>query len=264
LPYTDSGGTKIRWESSGSPDAEPVLLVHGLGSALELWDHVTPALAERHHVLTYDNRGVGQSDVPKGPYDLAQMARDAMAVLDAAGVERAHVFGVSLGSMIAQHIALDHAARVRSLTLGCTICAGPDLVERAREVDEILMNRGRMDAETGIRAMLPHTFHPATPRARAERYVELRVRHATTAAGYYGQLEATMKLDTWKRLHEVDIPTLVIGGRADGLIPVGNSEDVARRIPGARLVVLEEASHIFWFDQPERTVELLLEWFAAH
>jgi len=262
VPFTDSDGAKIWWEELG--DGEPLLLIHGLGSSLEMWCGIDEQLGTHHRVVRFDNRGIGRSDIPDGGYTLAQMARDAVAVLNAAGMETAHVFGVSLGSMIAQHVALDHPAVLRSLALGCTICAGPDMVRRAAVVEDLLQNRERMTPEQNVRAMLPYTIDPKTPPDVTENYVQTLLANRATAAGYFGQLMATARLSTWRRLGEVTTPTLVIGAEHDELIPPGNSADVARRIPGARYELLRDASHNFWVDQPQRTVELLLDWFAAH
>ncbi|MGD0932289.1 MAG: alpha/beta hydrolase, partial [Candidatus Korobacteraceae bacterium] len=112
MPCTNSNGCRIHWEESGAGD--PLLLIMGLGYSHEMWHRTRPAMAEHYRTIVYDNRGVGKSDLPPGPYPIAQMADDAAAVLDAAGVELAHVYGISMGGMIAQELALKHPARVRS------------------------------------------------------------------------------------------------------------------------------------------------------
>ncbi|HVL33917.1 MAG TPA: alpha/beta fold hydrolase, partial [Actinomycetota bacterium] len=150
MPITKNDGVRIHWEEWGS--GEPVLLIHGLSYSLDLWWRLIPSLAERYRVIAHDNRGVGGSDVPPGPYDLSTMAADAAAVLRAAGVERAHVIAASLGGMIGQHLALEHPALVRSLVLGCTACGGPDTVPRDPEIDAILLGRNEMDAAAAARA----------------------------------------------------------------------------------------------------------------
>ena len=104
MPYVESSGARIYWEERGS--GEPLLMIMGLGYTLEMWGRVVPQLAEHYRVIVFDNRGVGRSDVPAGPYSIAGMAADAEAVMRAAGVERAHVLGVSMGGMIAQEFTL--------------------------------------------------------------------------------------------------------------------------------------------------------------
>ena len=117
---------KIAWESTGK--GSPLLLIQGLGYGRWGWDPIVPGLEARHLVIAFDNRGIGESDKPEGPYTAAQMAGDALQVLDEAGIERAHVFGASLGGMIAQELAVIAPERVDRLVLGCTTPGGPDAV----------------------------------------------------------------------------------------------------------------------------------------
>src|SRR5438128_2110773 len=122
MPYAIRDGTRIYWTETGAGD--PLLLIMGLGATHEWWYRLAPIVSERFRTIMHDNRGVGRSDVPPGPYSIADMADDAAAVLDAAGVDGAHVFGASMGGMIAQELVLRHPRRVRSLILGCTACGG--------------------------------------------------------------------------------------------------------------------------------------------
>src|SRR5436309_3605557 len=139
VPFAENDGVKIRWEEQGS--GPPLLLIMGLGYTLDMWYRQLPALAERRRVLVFDNRGVGESDVPDGPYTMAQMAGDALAVLDDARVDRCHVLGASLGGAVAQELVLSYPDRVRSLVLACTTCGGPRAEAAAPEVLEILQAR---------------------------------------------------------------------------------------------------------------------------
>ena len=136
---------KIRWDSQGT--GEPLLLIQGLGYGRWGWDPVVPGLAERYRVLTFDNRGIGESDKPAGPYTAREMADDALQVLDEAGVERAHVLGASLGGMIAQELAVKAPARVDKLVLCCTTPGGAGCLSAARGDDEAL----RRGADAGAR-----------------------------------------------------------------------------------------------------------------
>src|SRR5271167_3794172 len=140
MPFVENKGAKIYWDEQGS--GEPLLLIMGLSYPSYMWHRSRPVLAKHFHTIALDNRGVGQSDAPPGVYSISLMASDAIAVLNAAGIEAAHVFGVSLGGMIAQELALQHPWRVRSLILGCTSAGdlvGPHAVQPAPEALQLLV-----------------------------------------------------------------------------------------------------------------------------
>src|SRR5450755_188991 len=139
MPFAQSDATRIYWEESGR--GEPLLLIMGLGYAHQMWFRTRPVLDAEYRTVVFDNRGVGKSDVPAGAYSIAQMAADAASVLDAAHIERARVFGISMGGMIAQEFALSHPERVERLILGCTNCGGPHVIPAAAEVLQILKLR---------------------------------------------------------------------------------------------------------------------------
>src|ERR1700752_4587568 len=153
MPFAEDDGVKIYWEELGQ--GAPLLLIMGLGWASYLWHRTRPVVAQRYRTITLDNRGVGRSDVPEGPYPIAVMASDAAAVLDAAGVESADVFGVSMGGMIAQEFALQYPKRVRSLILGCTAAGGPTAVRAEPEAAQMLMTRNKMSPEQAAEAAVP-------------------------------------------------------------------------------------------------------------
>src|ERR1700685_4666622 len=140
MAFAYNQGTKIHWDEQGT--GAPILLIMGLGYPSAMWHRMRPELAASYRTIALDNRGAGQSDVPPGPYSIALMASDAAAVLDAAGVLSAHVFGVSMGGMIAQEFALQYPERVQSLILGCTAAGGPSAVRAESNVTDILLARG--------------------------------------------------------------------------------------------------------------------------
>jgi len=137
MSFIENQGTKLYWDEQGQ--GAPILLIMGLGYPSAAWHRTRPALAQHFRTIALDNRGVGLSDVPPGPYSIATMASDAAAVLDAAGVRSAHVFGISMGGMIAQEFALQHPARTRSLILGCTSAGGPSAVRAESKVADVMM-----------------------------------------------------------------------------------------------------------------------------
>lgn len=256
MPFTDNDGVKIYWKESGAGD--PLLLIMGLGYTHEMWYRTEPILSRRYRTISFDNRGVGRSDVPPGPYPISTMAVDAAAVMDSAGVERAHVFGISMGGMIAQEFALLYPERVRSLILGCTSHGGAEAVMADAEVVTTLMARGTMSAEDGIRAMVPFIYEASTPRGRIEEDLAIRRRTFPTAAGYFAQVQGIFVFESRSRLSQLKMPTLVVHGESDRLVPPENGRRIASLIDGARLVMLPGASHIFPTDQPEAAHEAIL------
>jgi pimeloyl-ACP methyl ester carboxylesterase len=268
MPYVTSAATQIYWEEAATSTAaerrEPLLLIMGLGATLEWWQRLIPILTPRYRTIVYDNRGVGRSDVPPGPYSIRQMAEDAVAVMDAAGLESAHVFGASMGGMIAQELALRHPARVRSLILGCTACGGEHVIPASREVGIAIGARNTMTREQATWAMAPYIFDEGTPRERVAEDIAVRLRATVSNDGYFAQLAAVRAWEgTHDRLGSLTMPTLVIHGETDQLVPVENGRIVARAIPRARLVTIPHASHIFFTDQLETASRELLEFLAA-
>src|SRR2546422_81074 len=263
MPHVTHDGAKIYWEETGA--GEPLLLIHGLGATLEWWERLMPLLTSspgprgRFRTIRMDNRGVGRSDVPSEPYSIAGMAADAAAVLDAVGVDTAHVCGMSMGGMIAQEVALQFPNRVRSLILGCTACGGHDAAPARREVLEALGARARLPREEAMRLMVPYTFDASTPRERIDEDFAVRLRATVTNEGFFAQLAAIRAWSgTLSRLGRIKAPTLVIHGESDELVPPQNAAILARAIPNAQLVMLPHASHTFFTDQLEAASEAVL------
>jgi len=260
VAFVENQGTKIYWDEQG--EGPPVLLIMGLGYPSALWYRTRPVLTRQYRTFAFDNRGVGLSDIPPGPYSIATMASDAAAVLDAAGVASAHIFGVSMGGMIAQEFALQYPARTLSLILGCTAAGGPSAVRAESKVTDILIARG-MTLEQAREAMLPYIYDPATPRERIEDDVHLRRRWICSPDAYMAQLLAIRAWEGYDRIAQIAVPTLVMHGKSDALVPPANGELIAARIPGARLVLLERASHLFLTDQTQTAHTEILEFLSS-
>src|SRR6202142_183668 len=155
MPFVENQGARIYWDEQGH--GAPVLLIMGLSYPYYMWHPTRPVLTEHYKTIALDNRGIGRSDVPSGPYPIALMASDAAAVLDAAGIESAHLFGVSMGGMITQEFALQYPKRVKSLILGCTASGGPEAVRAEPEVLEVLMRQGMTPEEAAL-AINPYIY----------------------------------------------------------------------------------------------------------
>jgi 3-oxoadipate enol-lactonase len=261
VAFVDNQGAKIYWDEQGQ--GAPILLIMGLGYPSSLWHRARPVLAQRYRTVAFDNRGVGLSEVPPGPYSIATMASDAAAVLDAAGIFDAHIFGVSMGGMIAQEFAVQYPKRTRSLILGCTSSGGPSAVRAERNVADMLMARG-MTLEQAREAILPYIYDAATPREKIEEDLSLRRRWLPSLEGYMAQLQGILAWEAYSRLGQITAPTLVIHGKSDALVPPGNGELIAARIPGSRLVLLEHASHLFLTDQTEAACNEILGFLLSH
>lgn len=261
MPFIDNQGARIYWDEQG--EGEPVLLIMGLGYPSAMWYRTRPLLAARYRTIALDNRGVGQSDTPAGPYPIALMASDAAAVLDAGGIESAHVYGVSMGGMIAQEFALQYPKRVRSLILGCTAAGGPQAVRAEPEVMQLLMLRGNLSPDEAAEAIVPFIYDSATSREPIDEDLAMRKDWFPRPEAYLAQLQGILSWEAYSRLSQISAPTLVIHGESDRLVPPGNGKLIAERIAGAKLVMLTQASHIFTTDQPEAAHHAILEFLAS-
>jgi 3-oxoadipate enol-lactonase len=252
VPTARNGDVSIHYESTGA--GAPVLLVMGLGMNATGWWRTIPVLAGAGlRVLAFDNRGVGRSDRPPGPYTTAAMADDAAAVLDAAGAERAHIYGISLGGMIAQEITIRHPARVDRLVLGATTPGGADAVAAADATLAFFHRRGQMSAEEAVWASVPYNYAARTRAEHGDRIAEditQRLRFPIEPEPYAAQLAAALGHDTCERLASITAPTLVVHGTDDVMVPPANSILLAERIPDAQLVELPGAAHLYPTDDP--------------
>jgi 3-oxoadipate enol-lactonase len=260
MSFARNSGARIYWDEQGS--GEPLLLIMGLSYPSYMWHRSRPVFARSYRTVALDNRGVGQSDVPPGVYSIALMAADAAAVLDAAGLESAHVFGASMGGMIAQEFALQYPHRVRSLILGATAAGGPHAVPAQPEALQALLRRDVTPLESR-EAIIPFIYDPATPRERIDEDMVIRMKWHPTPQGFMGQLQGIFGWEASSRLAQITAPTLVIHGESDRLVPPANACLIAERIPGAKLVLIPHASHIFATDQPAAAHHAILEFLAA-
>jgi pimeloyl-ACP methyl ester carboxylesterase len=257
MPFVENQGARIYWDEQGH--GTPILLIMGLSYPSCMWYRTRPLLASRYRTLVLDNRGIGSSDIPPGPYPIALMASDAAAVLEAAGIESAHVFGVSMGGMIAQELALQYPARVRSLILGCTGAGGPTAVRAEPEAIQMLMRREKMSPEQAAEAAVPFIYDPTTARARIDEDLAIRRPWFPSPEGYAAQLQGILAWEAYSRLSGIAAPTLVIHGESDRLVAPGNAKLIAERIPGAKLVMIPHASHLFLTDQTEVSHHAILQ-----
>jgi pimeloyl-ACP methyl ester carboxylesterase len=241
-------------------------MINGFRRSRVVWlDAFLDPLAERFQLILLDNRGTGHSDKPQDGYSIEAFADDGAGVLAGLGIPRAHVFGVSMGGMIAQRIALRHPERVRGLGLGCTNCGRGSVPAERRIADLLrLVPNDPMDAREVARRQEEAYYMPAfrgRERALIEGLFDLVGRNPTPAHAVQGHLKAIDTFDGCGDLARIQAPTLVITGAGDPLIPAENSRLLASRIPGARLVVLPDASHFFWIEKPREAAAALIGFF---
>lgn len=256
-------GAEIHYQVWGRKDASPLLMIQGLGTDSRGWALQRVAMGRRHRCYAVDNRGSGQSAKPPGPYDLDQMARDAVSILDAEGVERAHVMGASMGGVIAQIVGVLHPERVRSLVLACTACSHHDWRR------ELFAEWAETVRERGIGALSEDALHwlvgPRIQR-RFGVWINLlaRIVLQQPAEAFVAQIDAILDAPDELRTELVNVaaPTLVITGSQDSLTPVGDAEEIAELIPGCELAVVSGAAHGLMVEAPIAFNDAVVEFLA--
>jgi len=243
----------IYYETEGDPAAPPLLLIAGITDYVRKCDWQRAELAQDFYVIAFDNRGGGQSTAPPPGYTTADMAGDAVAVLDALGIAAAHVFGFSMGGMIALQLALNHPQRLRRLALGCTSAGGRLTVWPAERVLQAQVSPNgssdrRRDFYDGVWISFSDKTLAGDPELVAQ-LADIAAANPQTPAGYAGQYQAGMRHDVVDRLGEIAAPTLVMHGADDRLIPPGNGRLLAEHIPGARFILYPDAGHLFFIER---------------
>ena len=259
-----AGGIELAVTVTG--DGPPLLMIPGLGASRRVYASLIPMLTPRLRVAVLDPRGVGESGATPGPYTMAQLAADAASVLDAAAEDSAAVFGASMGGMVAQHVALDHPERVSKLVLACTGPGTPHAVLADRDATRALLGKGAKTPEEAYRiacTVLYSRAFQATHQDFIEEQIRERARRPVTARAFSAQYEAVRHHDTWDRLPSLRMPVLVVHGTEDDVMPPGNGELLAQRIPGARLVLLDGLGHLFFHEDPPRAAQTVLDFLDA-
>jgi 3-oxoadipate enol-lactonase len=257
-----ANGIQMNFELSGRMDAPVVVLSHSLGSSLIMWNPQMESLEPHFHVLRYDVRGHGGTEAPAGPYTLELLGEDALGLLDALGIHTAHWVGLSMGGMIGQCVALNHADRLRSLALCDTAAIIP------KDAQPMWQERINTARNKGLQALVESTLESwfTQPFFRQNSQAVALIRNqflATPVEGYIGCNEAIRNLNYLNRLSEIKIPTLIIVGKDDPRTPVATAEAIHRRIPNSRLVILPSAAHLSNVEQPEAFSAALVEFLRG-
>lgn len=262
MPFLDRGTHRLSWEALGRADAPPLLLVMGMSFSARAWGPLPGRLARDFRVVVFDHRGAGESTAPLRPFGIGDLADDAAAVLEAAGAGPALVFGISMGGMVAIELALRHPARVRALALGATLAGWRSSRKAAAPVMAQLLAGGAL-SRLGMHGLIGRAL--VSSRLAGEDLE--RFGAWVEGAGRVGsrvlsqQAAAVLGWDASERLGGIRVPTLVLTGDADRLVPAENSRRIAEAIPGARLVLLPGAGHLFPLERFEETEREVARFF---
>jgi len=250
---TRPDGVRLYHEVHGAEDGAPLILLEGMGGDIPGWRRNIPVLARELRVIAYDFRGNGDSDEPAGPVTMATFVEDTLALLDSLGIERAHIYGQSFGGMVAQELALTTPRRVRTLILGCT-----DMGPR-----RAIPPTAKAPKAEPWRALYAPRFPDRHPEHVAE---DLRIGAAQPKhpQGQRRQWEAMESFDSFLRLPSLRVPTLVLHGTEDQLIPVESASRLVARIPGAELVLLPGAGHVYHSEQADAADAAVLDFIRRH
>jgi 3-oxoadipate enol-lactonase len=257
MPYTEASGIRLAWEERGTGD--PLLLIMGATFTRRMWHRAIPALSEHYRVIWFDNRGIGESARTTSPYTIGDLAADAGAVLDAAGVDEAHVYGASMGGLTAQEFALTSPVRVRSLVLACTWAAAPD--RRRRGWQSTL--RYRIPPGLAVRWSTPVLYGPKRDKRLVQEDLAIVRSDLTPNFELLQQTRAMLAYCSRDRLHALDVPTLVLHGDHDRVIPYRWGQELASLTPGARLVTLEGAGHYYLTGSSDEANDAVLRFLGA-
>jgi pimeloyl-ACP methyl ester carboxylesterase len=261
MPSIDASETELYYERAG--EGEPMLLIQGMSATHLAWGRPFLDELEPHFDLTvFDNRGMGNSGEAALPFTIADLAADTAGLLDALELETAHVVGISMGGMIAQELALAHPERIRTLTIGASYCGGPEATLMAPEDLQMLgAAYASGERERVFRAMWEINLSPAfrADDSRFAAFAEMGSALPAPQPVILQQMRACGAHDTHERLDQISLPALVIHGDVDRLLDYANGRQIAELIPGARLETLEGVGHMFWWEQPERSAELIRE-----
>lgn len=260
MSVANTEGVELGWEATG--DGPPLLLIQGLGYARWGWAPLAPLLATRHRVITFDNRGIGESSVPPGPYTAAEMAEDAAAVLEAAGVDRAHVAGASLGGMIAQEMASAMPDRVDRLVLMCTTPGSPLGHPMPDVTVRLLAEAASWDPQVALRRFVENALGPEPSPDLVEEILAHRLANPQDPAGWAAQAAAGTTYDGGEAARGITAPTLVIAGTEDRVVDHRNTALLADLIPQAEATLVDGAGHLLFWEHPERVADLILEFLS--
>lgn len=265
MPKVKVGDINMYYEVHGK--GESFVIIPGWASSMSGFFMHIPVFSREYRVVALDNRGAGRSDAPDIPYTMEMMADDLAGLLDAIGVDSAHIWGSSLGGSIALQFVLRHLKRVRSLILACTSCGGPHSVIATDPEIIAAFQPSELSPKEALRENLPlwvsQEYIDKNPALITE-ILEEYMKYPASPQGQARHTQAMMVNDTYDRLPEIKAPTLVIQGDNDRAIPVENARILASRIPGAELAILKNMGHLFMFEAFDDSNRIILDFLKRH
>jgi 3-oxoadipate enol-lactonase len=266
MPLARAGEIDLSYDRAGS--GPPLLLIMGMSGTFDHWDAgFLEDLRRDFDVIVYDHRGVGSSSPLDGPITIAQLAEGAAGLLAALEIDSAHVLGISMGGMVAQDLALAHPERIHTLALGCTYCGGDGSALASEDVmRKLAEGMASGERERAIRAGWEVNVSPgfAANEDAYARFLEIGLRRAVPVEVIMAQMRAITEHDTSAHLPGIELPTLVLHGTLDQMLPVQNGHMIAGLIEGSRLEIFDGVGHLFFWEQPERSAELVRAHAAVH
>ena len=264
MPKIKANQIELHYEIYG--ESQPLVLISGLGYTLWQWHRMVPLLAEHFRVITFDNRGVGESDKPVGPYSAQLLAADTAGLLDVLGIEKAVVMGHSMGGFIAQALALGFPHKLEKLILSSTNFGGPRHAPATPEAMKILTDIS-IDAVTRFKNGLTVSTAPGWTEKNpdmVEAWTKWRMANPIDPAAYQAQLAIGLSLYPEAaafegRLSNVKVPTLILAGEHDQVVPPENASLLAEKIPDSQVVILPDAGHFFPIETPEAASQALID-----
>lgn len=264
MPKTKANGIEIYYEVNGS--GTPLILISGLGYPAWQWHRMVPYLSPHVQVITFDNRGVGQTDTPTGPYTASMLAADTAGLLDALGIDKAVVMGHSMGGFIAQAMALEFPRKVEKLILSSTNFGGPHHVPITQEAMTVLSDV-TSDPVTRFKNGLVVSTAPGFAEKQPEviqSWLEWRMANPVNVAGYQAQFGIGLALfpETAafeNKLSNVTVPTLILFGAHDKVVPPTNADLLAKKIPNSQVVILPDAGHFFPMEVPKEAARVIID-----
>ena len=266
MEYIQGQDIRIAYATIGS--GTPLILIGGYSLTKENWQTLIPYLSEYFQVIIFDNRGIGDTESEKQKFSVADMAADTVALMDGLGIDKAYIFGISMGGLIAQNICLDYPSRVIKAALGCTTHGGREAVPGAKAAMQSLGDAANpaIAREDSLKTSLPFFFSDdfrEKNNSEIDGFIKQSLATKRSEGGLKGQMGALGVYNSKPRLAEINLPVLIMTGDEDMIIPAENSHLLQAAISGAEISIVKGTGHLFYLENPEYVGSNLVNFFQA-